>query len=139
MTKLTITNTINSSISKGCVGIQPGYYVCVGTGSMSTSVSITPTPASPTATPSATSKGSSTSGPHSHQQVSQQIVSYNSICRYGLSQLCLLDPVDNESRQQVALSGILATISLCGVSWVLHCFFFPIRSLPPSFYYFKSA
>ncbi|KAK6824322.1 hypothetical protein RU639_005153 [Aspergillus parasiticus] len=62
----------NPSISKGCVGIQPGYYVCVGTESRSTSVSTTPTPASPTGTPSGTSKGSSTSGPHPHQQVSQQ-------------------------------------------------------------------
>ncbi|KAE8167889.1 hypothetical protein BDV40DRAFT_311378 [Aspergillus tamarii] len=57
----------NPSIGKGCIGIQPGYYVCVDTESMSSTVSVTPTTGSSTAIPSKTSKGSSASDPQPHQ------------------------------------------------------------------------
>ncbi|KAB8246220.1 hypothetical protein BDV35DRAFT_231250 [Aspergillus flavus] len=57
----------NPSIGKGCIGIQPGYYVCVGTESKSTSISMTPTTGSSTAIPSKTSEGSSASDPQPHQ------------------------------------------------------------------------
>ncbi|KAE8377267.1 hypothetical protein BDV26DRAFT_281995 [Aspergillus bertholletiae] len=57
----------NPSIGKGCIGIPPGYYICVGTESRSTSISVTRTPGSTTPIPSNTSKESSTSDPQPHQ------------------------------------------------------------------------
>ncbi|KAB8229013.1 uncharacterized protein BDW43DRAFT_322438 [Aspergillus alliaceus] len=56
----------NPSIGKGCIGIQPGYYVCVGTESRST-ISETRTPGSTTPIPSNTSKESPASDPQPHQ------------------------------------------------------------------------